>query len=377
MTKILSLLLIAAASTSLAQTRALVGDSGGNVLWPTNPKFSGSVQIASSSGLIFNARARMTSPSTGKILLTDSAGTTFSLIQLGGTTSSFPAIKRSGAAVAFRLADDSANARIEAKELFFQNSHLSEDGPGNVELLSSTGHLTLQNNWRIMPAGSLNPVFGEALFDEVETFEVKGKISGYPDGFLKLDLNAGLIQIGDYAGSVNFTTVTVDDANNTVSVNNADLVLTTPLAVSSGGTGVTTMPKVRVQQHASVGQSIANATFTKVNFAVENEDTHTAFSSGTFTAPRAGSLLVTGSVAWQALSAGAVQIITEVWKNGSLAGRAANRSASSGNQPCDPFAMVVSVAAGNSVEIYVYQNSGTSQTLEVGAHTHAEFTYLP
>lgn len=52
--------------------------------------------------------------SDGIIKMTDAAGTGFGLLQLGGTTNSYPAIKRSGTAVHFRRADDSAFADISA-----------------------------------------------------------------------------------------------------------------------------------------------------------------------------------------------------------------------------------------------------------------------
>jgi hypothetical protein len=61
----------------------------------------------------------------GILYLSNSAGTSFGRIQLGGTTSSFPAIKRNGAAIDFRLADDSAYA----------NANVSSFGVyGNLQL---------------------------------------------------------------------------------------------------------------------------------------------------------------------------------------------------------------------------------------------------
>lgn len=50
----------------------------------------------------------------GGMALYDDAGTSFGLLMFGGTTSSFPAIKRNSAVAAFRLADDSADAAITA-----------------------------------------------------------------------------------------------------------------------------------------------------------------------------------------------------------------------------------------------------------------------
>ena len=49
-------------------------------------------------------------------MLQNNALNDFSRLQFGGTTSAFPAIKRSGAAINIRLADDSAFANLAANE---------------------------------------------------------------------------------------------------------------------------------------------------------------------------------------------------------------------------------------------------------------------
>lgn len=64
--------------------------------------------------LTISTTAKLTAPSDGVLLLTDNAATSFARLQLGGTTSSFPSIKRNAAALNFRLADDSADAAITA-----------------------------------------------------------------------------------------------------------------------------------------------------------------------------------------------------------------------------------------------------------------------
>lgn len=51
----------------------------------------------------------------GVMTLVDTAGTAFTRMQFGGTTSSFPSLKRSSAVLAGRLADDSADATLTFK----------------------------------------------------------------------------------------------------------------------------------------------------------------------------------------------------------------------------------------------------------------------
>lgn len=101
---------------------------------------SGSDVIAGlTSYLRFNGRTRLASPADGQLTLTNSAINDFSRLQFGGTTSSFPAIKRSGAAVAFRLADDSADASITAAGITFSGGLKSA---GGAVTLTGTGSPT-------------------------------------------------------------------------------------------------------------------------------------------------------------------------------------------------------------------------------------------
>jgi len=81
----------------------------------------------------------------GVLYLSNSAGTSFGRIQLGGTTSSFPAIKRNGTAIDFRLADDSAYTQVNAS--IFQIGGTSTQLIVNQLLLA--GYNSLQYSSRI------------------------------------------------------------------------------------------------------------------------------------------------------------------------------------------------------------------------------------
>jgi hypothetical protein len=74
--------------------------------------FTGSNTLGAGSGLYFTTRSYITSPADGNIKLARADGTTFGLLQLGGTTSSFSALKRDGVNLRARLADDSADTGI-------------------------------------------------------------------------------------------------------------------------------------------------------------------------------------------------------------------------------------------------------------------------
>jgi len=79
-------------------------DNFGNITSSSNVTISGQ--------FIISSLGRIQGQSSGVLTLTDSAGTSFNRLQFGGTTNAFPAIKRNGAGIDFRLADDSANCEI-------------------------------------------------------------------------------------------------------------------------------------------------------------------------------------------------------------------------------------------------------------------------
>lgn len=79
--------------------------------------FSGNTVVLGGAYWGINGRAYWGSPGSGIITLHNENLNDFNRIQLGCTTSSCPAIKRSSAAIAFRLADDSADAAISASAI--------------------------------------------------------------------------------------------------------------------------------------------------------------------------------------------------------------------------------------------------------------------
>lgn len=102
---------LTASTTALSGGLTTVGNvSVGAELTAT----SGSCTIAGSGTFLFSGRGGLNAPSDGVFRMSDNAGTSFGRLQFGGTTSSFPSIKRNAAALNFRLADDSADAAITA-----------------------------------------------------------------------------------------------------------------------------------------------------------------------------------------------------------------------------------------------------------------------
>ena len=74
------------------------------------------------SQILMASQNRIVSNSSGVMMLTNNGFSDFSRLQLGGTTSSFPSIKRNGTQIEFRLADDSAFCPVATGVLSIQNT---------------------------------------------------------------------------------------------------------------------------------------------------------------------------------------------------------------------------------------------------------------
>jgi hypothetical protein len=75
----------------------------------------------------FNGSTRLHDAGNGNLRLTNNAGDSFGRLQFGGTTTSFPALKRNGAGLDVRLADDSAYAVLGATLAAGGNAILTSD----------------------------------------------------------------------------------------------------------------------------------------------------------------------------------------------------------------------------------------------------------
>lgn len=82
-----------------------------------NLALTGGVTAGTSSSLGFSAQGFLAGTGSGILTLYDNTFTSFNRLQLGGTTSSFPSLKRNAAALESRLADDSASANFIAASI--------------------------------------------------------------------------------------------------------------------------------------------------------------------------------------------------------------------------------------------------------------------
>ena len=80
--------------------------------------YTGVQRILFNGGSYAINRGIINAPSNGVFTFLNAAESDFNRVQLGGTTNAFPAIKRNGAAIDFRLADDSGFCDITARQVF-------------------------------------------------------------------------------------------------------------------------------------------------------------------------------------------------------------------------------------------------------------------
>jgi hypothetical protein len=81
----------------------------------SNITFNGSLIVGSNASLLYTSRGDLTFPANGVATLRNSTFNDFDRLQFGGTTSSFPALKRSSTTLQVRLADDSAYSVMDAQ----------------------------------------------------------------------------------------------------------------------------------------------------------------------------------------------------------------------------------------------------------------------
>jgi hypothetical protein len=96
----------------------VIGGAGaGGVTIASGVTADGNIYGGSTSNFGSQSRGYFKFPSDGVFTLLNNAGTDFSRLQFGGTTSSFPGLKRNGSALEVVLADDSTYTQLNAKTL--------------------------------------------------------------------------------------------------------------------------------------------------------------------------------------------------------------------------------------------------------------------
>jgi hypothetical protein len=99
-----------------------VGSNSGNVTLVGGLASSSNITAGSGSAFTWSGLSQMLAPSDGVIRLTNSAQNAFTRLQFGGTTSSFPALARSGTTLQAKLADASGDCAFTCGNVGFNGS---------------------------------------------------------------------------------------------------------------------------------------------------------------------------------------------------------------------------------------------------------------
>ncbi len=195
-------------TASVAAIRAYASSTGITPVESGLPLAGGT--LASTAAIVFGARGSISASADGVFVLKDTAGTSFSRLALGGTTSSFPAIKRNSASVDIRTADDSAYAYLTSRQGVFQGSdaatYIQNASAQNLAVLGEVGtkQLQLASDWAV--AWTASTTSATAAKDTVIARDSIGvvtvtstmKSAGLISTTLEADLAAGACTAGTW-----------------------------------------------------------------------------------------------------------------------------------------------------------------------------------
>lgn len=160
---------------------------------------TGYVISPATGSLSWLAQTKILSPADGKLTFTNNAGTGFTQLNLGGTTASFPALKRSSATIALRLADDSADAALTAAAITASGVITGTAGTANAPGLA----LGAANDGAFQAAAGIPALTGAGVETlrasatllqvpaaSIMTFNGRSTFQSTADGFLMMQNNA-------------------------------------------------------------------------------------------------------------------------------------------------------------------------------------------
>lgn len=105
--------------------------------------YAGNEATPAAGAMGWETRAVMKSPADGIITLLNNAENGFTRLQFGGTSASFPAIKRNSASLEFKVADDSAYTDVNMNSLSIAAATATPAGGSQAAriVFGTTAHL--------------------------------------------------------------------------------------------------------------------------------------------------------------------------------------------------------------------------------------------
>ncbi len=115
-----------------------------NYLPLTGGTLKGSLTLPATGSLLWTGQGGISSPADGTLTLLNNAGTGFTRLQIGGTSSSFPALQANGNALQVALADGSSFTNLQAFGLALQpGTALTAGGSTTMAVTLSSGVIGL------------------------------------------------------------------------------------------------------------------------------------------------------------------------------------------------------------------------------------------
>jgi len=170
-------------------------------------------------------------------------------------------------------------------------------------------------------------------------------------------------------GSTNTSTITLGVSGDTINVPSGVTIANSGTATGFGGDNT---PAFSVRLNSA--QNIANSTFVKIAFDAELFDTDSAFASNKFTVPSGEGGNYFFNYGIQYLAYNANRGISSFRKNGTEIQTSEISPLTSSTNPTITGALSLNLSAGDYVEVFVYQNSGSAQ--DIRGSSSELFTYF-
>ena len=176
-------------------------------------------------------------------------------------------------------------------------------------------------------------------------------------------------------GDSNASTISIPK-NITLGASGTTITVPSGATITNNGTqsgfGGTNTPAFSVRLNSA--QNIANSTFVKIAFDGELFDTDSAFASNKFTVPSGEDGNYFFNYGIQYLAYNANRGISSFRKNGTEIQTSEISPLTSSTNPTITGALSLNLSAGDYVEVFVYQNSGSAQ--DIRGSSSELFTYF-
>ena len=236
--------------------------------------------------------------SDGVFRFLNNATSDFNRLQLGGTTSAFPAIKRNSTAINIRLADDSADAPLTASK--FNKVTITTPATGSTltvadgKTFTTSNTLTLSGTDGSTLAIGTGGTLGTAAYTSASTYATLAGGNSFTgtqgftltgsqtfgiacDNTITLTSGSGIFLTAtggsstSITGSVKLASLTSNGIV-TTSGSNGTLGITTTLPVTNGGTGQTTLSALKASIGFDFQSVVATGTDTRTSTTTFTDD---------------------------------------------------------------------------------------------------------